>query len=154
MTILFLNPKGASFYWNFWLISFAFLAGLILSILSWFELCVEHCSANQSYHLFGFPFAIIGMAFFTTLLLFHFLSIHKALFSRLVGWMIGTAFGAEIMFIIVQKYQIGHWCPVCLSIAGSVGLAALILSIGYFKNLIFIIQHQNQGNIMLKIQKG
>jgi protein-disulfide isomerase len=145
--------KGFPFQWNFWLIGLALIVGLIFSILSWLELCVEHCSANQDYRLFHLPFAIIGMTFFTILILGHFLSLYYHFLSVLVGWMIASALGAEVMFIAVQKYQIGHWCPVCLSIAASVTAAALVLVIGFLKNFKVTIEH-NRGDIMQKIKQG
>src|SRR4051794_38778996 len=113
------TEKGNSFRWKFWLISLALIASLILSVLSWLELCVEHCSANQDYRLFGLPFAMVGITFFTVLIALHFLSRRYQFMSRLVGWLIASALGAELMFIIIQKYTIGHWCPVCLGIAAS-----------------------------------
>lgn len=146
--------KGKSFRWKFWLVGLALIAGLILSALSWLEFCVEHCSANQDYNLFGLPFAIVGITFFTVLTALHFLSRHYSFLSRLVEWMIASAVGAELMFIIIQKYGIGHWCPVCLSIAASVFVAALVLLIQYFKNFKEIIQHHNRGEIMQKIKQS
>lgn len=149
-----LNTKSQSFRWNFWLISLALSVGLILSVLSWFELCVEHCSANQDYRLFGLPFAIVGMTFFTVLISLHVLSVRYHSLQRMTGWIIASALGSEMMFIVIQKYQIGHWCPVCLSIAASVGAAAIVLMTGYLKNFKLAIQHQHRGEIMRKIKQG
>jgi protein-disulfide isomerase len=151
----FLITKGQSFRWNFWLICLALIAGLVFSILSWLEICVEHCSANQDYRLFGLPFAIVGMTFFSLLIALHFLSQRYLFLLRLVGWVIASALGAEVMFIIVQKYQIGHWCPVCLSIATSVAFAALVLLTGYLKNFQVTMQHHNnRGDMMHIIKQG
>jgi thiol-disulfide isomerase/thioredoxin len=149
-----LIKKGKSFQWSFWLVSLTLIAGLVLSVLSWLEVCVEHCSANQDYQLFGWPFAMMGMTFFTVLIALHFLSQRYAFLSRLVGWLIASALGAEGMFIAVQKYEIGQWCPVCLSIAASVVIAALVLLIGYFKGFKTTIQHHNRGETMQKIKQG
>lgn len=113
--------------WNLWVIAFALLAGLVLSILSWLEVCVEHCSANEEWRLFGFPFAIIGILFFTSLNILYYFAYRSEFLLKLVGFVIATALGSEIVFIGVQKYEIGHWCPVCLSIAFSVALAAVLL---------------------------
>lgn len=146
--------KGRSFKWNFWLINLALVICLLLSVLSWFELCVQHCSANQDFRLFGMPFAIVGITFFAVCLSLHCLSNRYLYLSRFVGWLIASALGAEIMFIIIQKYQIGHWCPVCLSIAFSLATAGLILLIGYLKNFKLSIQHHNRGEIMNKIKQG
>jgi thiol-disulfide isomerase/thioredoxin len=149
-----LITKAKSFQWDFWSIGLALIAGLMLSILSWFELCVEHCSANQDYRLFGFPFAIVGMIFFTVLVALHIFSKRYQLLSRFVGWLIAAALGSELMFIAVQKYQIGHWCPVCLSIATTVAAAALVLLTGYLLGFKIILQHHNRGETMQKIKQG
>lgn len=149
----FLTTKVQRSRLNFWLVSLALGVGLILSVLSWLELCVEHCSANQDYRLFGLPFAIVGMTFFAVLVSAHVLSVRYHFLTRLVGWMIASALGAEIMFIIVQKYQIGHWCPVCLSIAASIATASIVLVTGYLKNFKIILQHQNRGDIMKKVKQ-
>lgn len=108
----------------YWIIAFALLAGFALSILSWMEFCVEHCSANKNFHLFDLPFAIVGMSFFGGLFFFHLLSASFERLSELVLWGLSSALGAELMFIWIQKYQIGHWCPVCLSIALAVAIAS------------------------------
>lgn len=149
-----ITTKGHSFRWNFWIVGLALVAGLVLSILSWLEICVEHCSANQDYRLLGLPFAIVGLLFFTGLFIFHALSRRYELLSRLVSWGIAAAFGSEMMFIAIQKYQIGHWCPVCLSIATAIGVAGLTLMIEYSKELYTNIQLKNRGKIMIQIKRG
>lgn len=147
------TPKGPS-QWIFWLMSVTFLSGLVLSILSWLELCVENCSVSHDYRLFNLPFAAAGIFFFTTMILFHFLSRHYSFLSQVVGGLIALALGAEIVFMAVQHYQIRHWCPVCVSIAGLVVLATFLLMIGYFKNVKSAIQNHNRGDIMQHIIKG
>ncbi|MFI5344353.1 MAG: thioredoxin domain-containing protein [Chlamydiales bacterium] len=142
------------FRWVFWIVAFCLFAGLILSILSWLEICVEHCSANQAYRLFNMPFALIGILFFTVGLVMHFLSRRYHFLSTLLGWMVAAAIGSEIMFIGVQKYDIGHWCPVCLSIAVSVGIAGLVMPANYYKTLFLTLQSNHRGQIMGTIKKG
>jgi len=139
---------------GFWLVAIALLAGLILSFLSWIEFCVEHCSANQDYRLFGLPFAFIGMTVFPILLIFHFLSPYFPLFRTLRNWILAGALGSEIMFIIVQHYQIGAWCPVCLSIAAAVAIASVVLLVGYLQELNSALNQSNRGIIMYKVKKA
>lgn len=146
--------KEKSNQWQFWIISLSLIVGLILSFFSWLEICVEHCSANQEYRLFGLPFAITGTSFFLLLISVHFLSHRYPSFSRLFGWLIASALGAELMFIAVQQYEIGHWCPVCLSIATTVFIAAAVLLTGYFQGFKETIQHHNRGEMMQKIKQA
>ncbi len=149
-----MTTERRSFRWSFWIVGLALVAGLILSFLSWLEICVEHCSANQDYRLFGLPFAIAGILFFTGLMIFHALSRKYEFLSYLVSWGVAAAFGSELMFIAIQKYQIGHWCPVCLSIATAVGIAGLALVTKYSKEVYTSIQHKNRGEIMQHIKRG
>ncbi len=153
MQLTFFPTVRKFFHWNFWVVSLALFAGLILSILSWLEICVEHCSANQDYHLFGFPFAIVGMIFFTVLVLLHLLSRKYHVLAQWVEWSIAAGLGAEIMFIAIQKYQIRQWCPVCLSIATSLAVAGLPYLVGYIHSL-YDIQHNNRGDMMNKFKQG
>lgn len=158
----FMNTPLSSTFFNrisssqlqFILVNLALVSGLALSIMSWLELCVEHCSANHSYRLLGLPFAFVGAGFFSAALILHWFSKTKPFFLQLVQWMIAMAFGSEIMFLIVQKAQIGHWCPVCLSIATTVAIAAIILSTNYFKQLFENLKNQNKGNLMSQVKQA
>jgi len=145
-----LLPTG----WNFWLVAIALVAGLILSMMSWLEICVEHCSANQDYRFLGFPFAHIGLIFFISGLLIHFFSIKYSWLSQLLSYMTALALGSEIVLIGIQKNEIGHWCPICISIAVTIGIIGLILTIDYFKNLSNIFNLNPRGQIMDVIKKG
>ena len=57
------------------------------------------------------------------------------------------------VYRLVQKNQIGHWCPVCLSIAASVAVTSLVFFAGYIRNLL-MIQRNNPGKVMNKIKQG
>jgi hypothetical protein len=54
------------------------------------------------------------------------------------------------MFIAIQKYTIGQWCPICLTIAFFVGLAACTLITRYVINSV-TVNKEKRGNIMKKI---
>lgn len=137
---------------NAWVIGLALMTGLILSILSWLEICIESCSATRQYRLFRLPFAEFGVAFFVTIISMHVLLRKYPKLGSLTGWMVASALGAEAMFVIVQKYQIGTWCPVCISIAGALVVAGLALTIPYLKGFILAIKTENKGEIMHKIR--
>lgn len=139
---------------SFWIIAIALTAGLILSFLSWLELCVEHCSVNQNYRLFKLPFAIVGMSFFSVLLILHLLSRKSPPLSQTVKWMIASALGSEIVFLFVQKYQIGRWCPVCLSIALCVAIAAATKAGCHLISYLSTTQKNNGGIAMHILKKS
>lgn len=134
---------------GFSVIALALAFACVLSFLSMIDFCVEHCAATQDYRLFGFHFAWIGLFFFPLLFIFHLLSLKIPLFLLLTGWGIASALGAEIMFIGVQYYQIGHWCTICVSIASALGIAGIVYMTGFIKNIII-----NQGEIMNKIRQA
>ncbi len=134
---------------GFTIISLALAFVCVLSFLSLIEFCVEHCSSNQDYRLFGIHFAWVGLVFFPALFIFHLLSLRVPLFILLTGWGIASALGAELMFIGIQYYQIGHWCPLCMSIAAALGIAGAVYITGFIKNII-----NNQGEIMNKIRQA
>lgn len=151
----FLFPKGYSnSSVSYWLVGLFLAAGLALSVFSWLELCVQHCSANQEYRLFGYSFAKIGILFFTTLTLLHLLSKKFEILKPFVGWLIASALGAEFVFIAIQHYEIGRWCPVCLAIAATILFAALVLLFGYIKSFNAAIHSRNREEIMQKIKNG
>ena len=154
MHSLFINEKKKLNRWAWALVTLAIFAGLILSILSWLEVCVEHCAANQDYVLFGLPFAIFGMTFFSALFLLQIASTRWPRISSIVGWMIAAALGAEMLFVAVQKYQIGHWCPVCLSIAASVACAALVLFVHNVIDIKKTFQFHKSGAFMSFIKRA
>lgn len=130
------------------------LAGFILSIVSWLEVCSQECAATHVYRLFGFKFEDIGLVFFTFLLIFHCAGLFSKYFSSLTGLMLAGALGAEIILILAQKVIIRHWCPVCLSIAASIGFASLAYFFRYVSNLKSYVNESKRSEIMLSFKKG
>lgn len=139
---------------SFWLIALALFLAFMLSIVSWLDICSLQCSTTKNFRLLGLPFAFIGMAFFPVLILIHFLSTKIPLLLPLVPLAIAGSVGSEVMFILIQKWQIGHWCPVCLGIAACVVFAACIYLASYIGQLIVVIKNHNKELIMQKIKHG
>lgn len=104
-----------------WLAS---LAGVGLSIVALLEVCAS-CSETAAYRVFGLDFGWFGIGYFTLLTLM--LGLRRRL-HRCGGIVLLLAFaaaGAEARFIWIQKYDIGQWCPVCLSLAAAVFLVCV-----------------------------
>jgi protein-disulfide isomerase len=101
------------------------LAGIGLTIFSSLGICTSACTQTHDYRMWEMPFEVTGAFFFTALAFSHFYSLKCPQFWLLTECLIASALGAEIFFIILQKVQIGAWCPVCLSIAASVALTAI-----------------------------
>ncbi len=129
--------------------------GLGLSLLSAWQFCTSSCAEAHHYRFFGYHFEIFGISFFIA-------AFAAVLFSSRWPWllsvvkaMVATSIGAEIRFIQVQKNVIGHWCPLCLTIAATVTLIGLIFFVQYAASFKSIANDQERRNtIMKKILAG
>src|SRR6266567_7894553 len=100
--------------------------GLVLSILSATSLCnFGGCTEAHQYRLFGLPFPASGIMFFTAAGLLTVLVNRLPLTGTALDLLLAGAAGAEINMILLQKYVIRAWCPICLGIAAVVYLFAL-----------------------------
>ncbi|CDR35185.1 thioredoxin domain-containing protein [Criblamydia sequanensis] len=132
------------------IILIALITGLTLSILSVFEFCHTACATGQKYRLFGFKFEFFGIAFFAAAILFHLLSSVSPIFTVLTSLMLASGIGAEIWFLFLQKVIIGTWCPICVSIAATIFVAALTRMIHFFKSNFY---DTTQGEAMKSLSK-
>lgn len=146
-------PKTLS-DWLFALIGLFLFSGLVLTIVSWTKLCSSACSASHNWCIFGCSFEYFGLAFFVPIFILHWMSKNRPVLAYVTGLGIAGAIGAEIKFILLQKYQIGTWCPICLSIAACVMLAGVCVAIKYIIEVYALKQQANRGEFMKSIWKG
>lgn len=139
---------------SFTISTLAILAGLILTIVSALHLCSESCAPTQNYRILGLDFSTFGLVFFPLLLGSHLLSKNSPLLSYITGAMVASALGAEIQMIVIQKREIGQWCPVCLSIAFTLLIVAGCYSVGFLRNLKQSIDNLQKEKIMQNLTKG
>lgn len=132
----------------------AIFAAIGLTIVSWLRLCADACLESHSYRLFGFTFEDVGIVFFPLLLLTHMLGRKIEILSFFTGCMLCSALGAEVMFIYLQKYVIGRWCPICLSIALSLAIAGFAYLYGFYHKSKSMIERKDRGLIMNNMFKG
>lgn len=94
------------------------------------ELCmVAACRDTAGFTIFGFNMGWFGIAYFTLLLI--------VLWQRKKVWWLDWAFsamvfagiGAELRLLWIQKYIIGGWCPLCVTICCALFIAAILLVI-------------------------
>lgn len=90
-------------------------------------ICSDACSETAKYNIFGLNFALFGLVFFTVVLLSLALRNRLPLAGFVLPLMLFGAAGAELHFIWLQKYEIGKWCPICLTIAAMVYLGCGVL---------------------------
>lgn len=111
---------------SYWIVLLALIAGAILTIISEQRLCSEECAEGHHYRLYGMSFELVGGLFFTGAILFHALSAWYSFFGNVLLLGLSLAVGSELMLIYAQKFVLGKFCPVCLSIASAIGIAFLI----------------------------
>lgn len=143
--------------WRKWLFRISFLAlslGCVLSIVSWLRLCSGVCSESHNWRIFGLPFELFGMIFFVALMGMLILSIKYNALTFYIGVMIAGALGTEYKLIQIQKYEIGNWCPVCLSIAACIAIAALCFTIKYLSEISYAVKQRDKGELMNNMWKG
>lgn len=108
---------------------FAVTAGLVLSVMSALHICSEACSETAKFTIFGVDFGWFGVAFFCVYLLILGLRNRSVWADRCFSAFTFACVGAELRFIWIQKFIIGTWCPICLSIAAAVFTAAAIVAV-------------------------
>lgn len=117
--------------WLYGIILLATIVGLILSMVSWLRVCTQACGEVHNWKLWGLPFETAGALFFIPILILLWMARENPWLMTLCGFLYAAAAGAELKFILVQKYQIGAWCPVCLTIASCILIAAGAFIIRY-----------------------
>lgn len=102
----------------------AVLSGLALSIVSLFKIC-SSCSETANYRVFGLDFGWFGIGYFALMTMAVALRKRSEWFCWFSTLLVFSAAGAEARFIWIQKYEIGQWCPICLSLATAVFFACI-----------------------------
>ncbi len=105
--------------------------GLVLSVLSAFHVCSSACAEGHKYRILGFAFETLGIAFFVFTIAAYLLGQRWPLFTTIAALSVAGAIGAETYFLYVQKYIIGKWCPLCVTIACTVGIIGVLCLIQY-----------------------
>lgn len=109
----------------------AILAGFALTISSWLGTCTQACEEGHSYRLFGLHFETVGLLYFSILTILYASSLFIPRTALYANILLASGLGAEISFLLVQKYGMQQWCPICLGIAASILIAVIAGSIDY-----------------------
>lgn len=107
--------------------SLLILTGLVLSLLSWTDLCnFGGCTEAHEYRLFGLSLPLTGTLYFSTLALLQLFSCAWSPAGLLLALALAGGAGAELTMIHLQKNVIQAWCPLCLGIATIVYLLCIL----------------------------
>lgn len=139
--------KSARGYW----IAIPLAAAWILSAMSWLGLCSDGCEETHLYRLFGVPLSPLGVGYFTLCGLV-FLTRSRIRFSRfLIPVLLSGALGSEFVFVWIQKYVIGKWCPLCIGIALSVVMACVLVALERLPGVAIQIREGERNRVMKRL---
>lgn len=138
----------------YWLGALAILGGLGLTILSWFGTCTEACEEGHKYRIFGLPFETIGLIYFPLLALAYTFARKSKTIALITGIILAAGLGAEILFILIQRYALYHWCPICLGIAATIALTTIVFAIDYILNLQILLKQGKRQEITSMLKRA
>jgi hypothetical protein len=102
-----------------WLVS-------IFSVIQ--ELCLATaCRDTVAFSFFGINLGWLGIAYFSLLLLLLWQRTGIVRLDWAVAALVFAGVGAEFRLLWIQKYIIGGWCPLCVSICCALFCAAVLL---------------------------
>jgi hypothetical protein len=107
----------------------AVFTGWLVSIFSVIEeMCLASaCRDTAGFTVFGFNMGWFGIAYFSLILML--LWMRKSVYR--LDWglaaLVFAGIGAELRLLWIQKYVIGGWCPLCVTICCALFVAAILL---------------------------
>lgn len=107
----------------------AISAGWLVSTFSVIqEMCmVAACRDTAVYTVFGFNMGWFGIAYFSLILIVLWLRARDYRLEWAVSALVFSGIGAELRLLWIQKYLIGGWCPLCVTICCALFCAAVLL---------------------------
>ena len=87
------------------------------------------CSDTAIFTFLGVGMGWFGIAYFSSILLLLWLRQKVYLLNWALIAMVFAGIGAELRLLWIQKYIIGSWCPLCVTICCALFFAALLLLI-------------------------
>jgi hypothetical protein len=107
----------------------AVFTGWLVSIFSVIqEMCmVSACRDTAGYTVFGFNMGWFGIAYFSLILIVLWLRKKDCRLDWVFSALLFSGIGAELRLLWIQKYVIGGWCPLCVTICCVLFVAALLL---------------------------
>ena len=103
--------------------------GWLVSIFSVIqEMCmVSACRDVAVFTVFGLNMGWFGIAYFSLVLIVLWLRNKDSRMDRLFSALLFCGIGAELRLLWIQKFVIGGWCPLCVTICCALFAAAILL---------------------------
>lgn len=113
------------------LLWFAMLTGFAVSTFTVVEeLCLATaCRDTASFTFFGAGIGWFGIIYFSLILILLWLRKMFHLLAWALTAMVFSGIGAEVRLLWIQKFIIGSWCPLCVTICFALSIAAIALLI-------------------------
>lgn len=104
-------------------------AGLAVSLFTVVEeLCLATaCRDTAGFTFFGIGMGWFGIAYFSIILVLLWMRSKNHLLHYAVAVLVFSGIGAEFRLLWIQKFIIGSWCPLCVSICCALCIAAAAL---------------------------
>lgn len=109
----------------------AVVTGWLVSIFSVIqEMCmVSACRDTAAFTIFGINMGWFGIAYFCVLLIVLWQRKKYPRLDWMFSAMVFAGVGAEFRLLWIQKYIIGGWCPLCVTICCALFVTAALLAI-------------------------
>ncbi len=103
--------------------------GLAISIFTVVEeMCLATaCRDTASFTFFGVGMGRFGIAYFISMLILLRMRTRSPLLEWALAAMVFAGVGSEFRLLWIQKYIIGGWCPLCISICCALFIAGITL---------------------------
>ena len=107
----------------------AVITGWLVSVFSVIEeMCmVAACRDTASFTIFGLNMGWFGIAYFSLILIVLWLRTKRCRLDWVLSVLVFSGIGAELRLLWIQKYIIGGWCPLCVTICCALFSAATLL---------------------------
>jgi len=107
----------------------AVISGWLVSIFSVIQdMCmVSACRDTAGFTVFGFNMGWFGIAYFSLVLIVQWLRKNDRRLDGVLSVLLFSGIGAELRLLWIQKYVIGGWCPICVTICCALFVAAILL---------------------------
>jgi hypothetical protein len=90
---------------------------------------VSACQDTASFTLFGLNMGWFGISYFSMVLIMLWLRSWDCRLEWLLSALVFSGIGAEFRLLWIQKFIIGGWCPLCVTICCALFVAATLLVI-------------------------